>query len=485
MLWWILLRLKSKDSLKREAAIVKLTSRGTRAFEPLVGALSDADAGVRQAAARALGEIRDDRAAAHLVPLLKDSASFVREEAVRAVGKLGEEQLVELLRPALHDSSGSVRDAAVQLIMGINRPGVAEILQEYEADERIRQEAEAHRKAELQRRETELQREREILSLIGDLKVGNEEKRKAARKALARFGEAAIPSLSAALHDCVYRVREKYTEKTKALSAAQAQGGEWAALEAAKRYGDDYVLHNARFFLAETLADIGGLGSVAALVPYVGESFATRQIARIGPIAVDRLLEVLRKGSTESQGGAAEALGIIRDARAVEPLIEALLDSQDRVKHFAAESLGQIGDARAVEALIKTLGNAGVSGLCRQSVAVALDSIGDVRAAKPLAEALGDDYLVSYARHTIDKSLLKFGASAVEPLICALANCKGEARARTAQVLERILNHSGPEVSSEYLLSASRLPDAAKDDCLRIRQLATAELTRRDQASSP
>ncbi|KQC04186.1 MAG: hypothetical protein APR53_03745 [Methanoculleus sp. SDB] len=46
--------------------------------------------------------------------------------------------------------------------------------------------------------------------------------------------------------------------------------------------------------------------------------------------------------------GAAEALGRMRDERAVEPLIKRLHDDDWRVRLKAAWSLGQIGDPRAL-----------------------------------------------------------------------------------------------------------------------------------------
>jgi HEAT repeat protein len=51
---------------------------------------------------------------------------------------------------------------------------------------------------------------------------------------------------------------------------------------------------------------------------------------------------------------AVKALGLIRDARAVEPLAAALKDKN--VQKSAAEALGLIGDARAVEPLTAALG---------------------------------------------------------------------------------------------------------------------------------
>jgi len=55
------------------------------------------------------------------------------------------------------------------------------------------------------------------------------------------------------------------------------------------------------------------------------------------------------------RSGAAEALGRIGDARAVESLIKALNDADGDVRRSAAEALGRIGEP-AVESLIKALG---------------------------------------------------------------------------------------------------------------------------------
>jgi HEAT repeat protein len=53
---------------------------------------------------------------------------------------------------------------------------------------------------------------------------------------------------------------------------------------------------------------------------------------------------------------AAEALGHLRDARAVEPLSAALKDRGDQaLRLYAAAALGQIGDASAVQPLVAAL----------------------------------------------------------------------------------------------------------------------------------
>ena len=68
---------------------------------------------------------------------------------------------------------------------------------------------------------------------------------------------------------------------------------------------------------------------------------------------ITSMIQLLRNKYAKKK--AAEALGEIGDARAVEPLILALKDEYWEVRRRAAEALGEIGDARAVEPLKKAL----------------------------------------------------------------------------------------------------------------------------------
>jgi HEAT repeat protein len=79
---------------------------------------------------------------------------------------------------------------------------------------------------------------------------------------------------------------------------------------------------------------------------------------------------------------AAEALGEIKDERAVEPLIKALDDPFVNVSWIAAKSLGMIGDKRAVEPLIERL--KAEDKWLRIGAAWALGTLGDPRATEPL-----------------------------------------------------------------------------------------------------
>lgn len=147
---------------------------------------------------------------------------------------------------------------------------------------------------------------------------------------------------------------------------------------------------------------------------------AVKLLARVGPPAVPRLLRTLQGAETATErGGAAEALGLIRDSRSVPRLIRALkdpamvvrrfsmvallrLEAMDAIPHvvrlledesggvrvLAAHVLGRFGDPRAVPALIRALRDP--RWYVRQAAAAALGGIGDMRAVPALEAAARD-----------------------------------------------------------------------------------------------
>jgi HEAT repeat protein len=87
--------------------------RASEARDPLVTALRDADADVRAASAWALGRLEIAGTAASLVPVLRDRESRVRRAAALALGNLEDPAAVEPLVAALRDDADpGVRQAA-------------------------------------------------------------------------------------------------------------------------------------------------------------------------------------------------------------------------------------------------------------------------------------------------------------------------------------------------------------------------------------
>ena len=101
-----------------EQAAIALASMGKPAFAPLADALGSASSSVRRNAAWAIGELtnmppgeRDD-AVVPLISLLRDSDPWVRIAAARALGELRDERAGESLIAALGDGEVGVRQTS-------------------------------------------------------------------------------------------------------------------------------------------------------------------------------------------------------------------------------------------------------------------------------------------------------------------------------------------------------------------------------------
>ena len=163
--------LKDKDVRLRRGAVGALLRNSLRAgaaYPVLVSALNDADAGVRDVAARALFEAvpgRDADPSPTLVDALKDRNADVRRAAVLGFGKFGTRAKAALpaLRHSQHDDDPGVRRAAVQVIRSIE--------------------------GELREEETT------FLLWSGMLKAGEPAKRVQATEVLRQMGPAAMKAL--------------------------------------------------------------------------------------------------------------------------------------------------------------------------------------------------------------------------------------------------------------------------------------------------
>jgi HEAT repeat protein len=102
-------------------AIGELTNMppGNRAgaVPPLISLLSDSDEWVRMAAARALGELRDERAGEPLIATLSDPQWRVRALAAWALNEMKDRRAVQALcNLLLSDSEAEVRRAAAEAL---------------------------------------------------------------------------------------------------------------------------------------------------------------------------------------------------------------------------------------------------------------------------------------------------------------------------------------------------------------------------------
>ena len=149
--------------------------------------------------------------------------------------------------------------------------------------------------------------------------------------------------------------------------------------------------------------------------------------------AVEPLIAALKDEDRDVRIKAALALGDIGDPRAIEPLLFALQDESIEVHAYAGQALGMIG-APAVEPLLAALKSEDRS--VQGDAARVLGMIKDPRAIEPLLFALKDESIE--ARECAGQALGMIGAPAVEPLIAALRDANQDVRKNAALALGMI-----------------------------------------------
>jgi len=162
---------------------------------------------------------------------------------------------------------------------------------------------------------------------------------------------------------------------------------------------------------------------------------AAEALAKIGPPAVEPLIAALSHPNDDVRWKAAIALGEIADKRAIGPLIDLLKDNDRFIKGRAAYALGKIGEA-AVVPLIIALDTG--DGSLRWGAAIALGKIRDERAIKPLIRALGDRY--ENVRSEAIASLGMIGDAIRDPLIAAMQQIDLSERLKLATALAEMVN---------------------------------------------
>jgi HEAT repeat protein len=191
-------------------------------------------------------------------------------------------------------------------------------------------------------------------------------------------------------------------------------------------HSDPDIVYHA----AEALGEIGDAGAVEPLIIVLkheemgGIRWKTAEsLVKIGTPSVEPLISVLQHSDSDVRWKAAIALGEIRDPRAIGPLIRQLSDTDRFVKSRVAHALGMIG-VPAVDPLIQALHDG--DGNQRWAAAIALGGIRDSRAVEPLILALADKY--ENVRAEAAAALVAIGEPAITPLIRFLKYSEGSVR---------------------------------------------------------
>jgi HEAT repeat protein len=179
-------------------------------------------------------------------------------------------------------------------------------------------------------------------------------------------------------------------------------------------------------------------------------------LVAFGPLAVPALIELLADPQQATgRVWASRILGRIGDPRAVDELAARLHDRDDRLRMTAAEALGLLGDARALQSLVRaTLRDPAPQ--VRAHAAGAVAQIEGERSIDVLVAALADS---DYA--TRIRALEAFETMRIDdtsPLETALRDPNAEVRRRAALALERVgyLERTVAQLSSEDRAVRSR-----------------------------
>lgn len=198
----------------------------------------------------------------------------------------------------------------------------------------------------------------------------------------------------------------------------------------------------------EANKDIDGLiGVLKFAKSKASRKAAIRALGRIGNKNGMKVLITVASGKEwvpTLQSCAIGALGESGDTGAVEPLIIVLLKNEyDFVRAQAAEALGKLGDARAVDALIHALEDTHENNDVRKKAAEALGQIANRRAMEALIAVLrAEDSNICEKASLV---LKKVGNAAVEPLISALGSEGIEIREKAAYILGDIGDNKAVE----------------------------------------
>ncbi len=330
-----------------------------------IAALKDEDWALREDAATLLGEFRDPRAVGPLIDALRDEDRAVRDAATSALRKIGP-PIVPSVLAILKDPNGNVQEIAVGLLKDLPDAQCVD-------------------------------------PLIGCLTSQNWVVRMHAAKGLGPIGETrAVSHLVPLLMDTVKAVRADATDALARIGRPAV-----ASLLAALQH-EEWIL---RLHACEALGKIGAEDAVEPLCQ-----------------------AMLHDRDTAVRQDAAKALGGIGSPKALDALVLALKNVD--VRPYAVEALGKLKDARAVDTLIDVVkgrgrpdnlrrtpvcgsesGDMDVEEMETQIFAIGgLAELNDERAIVPLIGALKDTRL----RAAAASALGKMGLRVAPPLLAAM-----------------------------------------------------------------
>ena len=410
-----------KEERLDSKSIIRKT--GDPAGEPLIGALASESWQIRASAAEMLGEIKYQKATEPLVGLLGDPDVDTRHASTIALGKLENEWVSDKFVAMLNDAREDlgVRCAAAEsltvfgtsegllghiwmMALGSERQKIAsrQIVSNAGLDA-MEPAVHALKKGYWSVQKTaadlmgQLQDEQCVEPLLPVALNNKPQVRLAVAEALGKLGNGkAIKMLLAMLGDSDWKVRAAAAHSVSQIKIAESKN--------------------------PTLIDNYGLSEGVMSSSPLGES-GKSALETLTP-----LIALMRDGNENVRAAAAEALGDIGEAAAVEPLCKGLKDLSDKVRAASAGALGKLKDHQAFEPLIGAL-NDWYSTVCN-AAALSLVQLG------PPVDLWGHGWLIGggtdQEKATSKKIINKAGMRAFEPLRAAIKDWSSEVRAAAA-----------------------------------------------------
>ena len=143
---------------------------------------------------------------------------------------------------------------------------------------------------------------------------------------------------------------------------------------------------------------------------------ATDALIEIVDVATDSLIESLKSEKVNVRCDATRALGEIGNVKAVDHVIRMLKDEWVNVRIYAVTSLGKLNDTKAVPSLIEVMRNEKENDWVRAGAAAALGVLRDQRALLPLRELIVKAEELGELEDTALKSFKKIMAANWKPV---------------------------------------------------------------------
>lgn len=334
------------------SALQILTMSEIDVADTLVNFLMSDDQELRQYAALALGEIKNNKTIPNLLRALKDDDINVRYHAIEALGKMKAKEAVSPILEILETRDFFLAFPAIDALVNIGDERVLSKLVELLDDELLSGPA------------------------IDALAVlGNEDAVPYLVCALDYVNISMVVSILKAIVSIYERYNEKYGAGDVIADIVKNRISKTGADKIVKSLdiASDESLHVIALILGWLEGDVID----KALIRILGKTSARKEIidsiVRHGQHIINLLIDQINSNDIEIKKSAVIALGRIGDKRAAPGLIS-LLEDDPELAIISAGALAKIGDRNAFEALLKHIAHRDVG--VRQAVISALNSIG-------------------------------------------------------------------------------------------------------------